>query len=35
MQSYSGEQILSLKIGNPGCLVTGIVAHEFIHALGS
>ncbi len=29
-----GKQSLSLLIGNPGCLTTDTVAHEFIHALG-
>ena len=28
----SGQQNLSLKA--PGCMVTGIIAHEFMHALG-
>jgi hypothetical protein len=32
MPSNPKVQVLSLQI--PGCLVAGIVAHEFIHALG-
>lgn len=31
-QVATGAQILSLKV--PGCMVAGIVAHEFTHALG-